>query len=307
MKKVLLATDGSPFADDAAKFLAHLPHDEKLELYVLTVLDDPSVARGYAASVSMQELVEREKETARKAYESIETMFAGSNATLHSIVKEGHRGETIVEVAKQKDVDLIVVGARGHSMVSRLVLGSTSDFVATHAHCSVVVIRSTGFLTADRPLRIVVGYEQSGPAQAALEEFAEISWGRQTDVHLVTVVSYMTGLLNEVVPDPEPLLDAAREVVERAAKQLRSSAPNTVGDVVASEHAGEGLVRYAEEHQSDLLVVGETQRSPLGRFLLGSFSRYVLRHAPCSVWISRNRTIRGTKKANEVEAASSSS
>ncbi len=296
MKKVLLAVDGSKFANDAAALVAQLPLREQLEIIVLTVLDDLAVVHGYATLKSMQELIEHERQDADAAFQNIKAMFAGTNAQLTGMVVTGHRGETIVEVAKQHQVQWVVVGARGHSMLSRLILGSTSDYVATHAHCSVLVVRPTDYEPANRELRVTIGYEDSGPAQAALEEFLEFPWGDQPEVNLVNVVSYMTGLLNEVVPDPEPLCIAAREVVERAIEPLRAAVPSATGHVIASDHAGDGLVRFAEQHHSDLIVVGETHRTSLGRFLLGSFSRYVLRHAPCSVWICRNRTIQGFDK-----------
>ena len=45
---------------------------------------------------------------------------------------------------------------------------------------------------------------------------------------------------------------------------------------------------YCEKEGIDLLVIGEAQRSSLSRLLLGSTSRFVLRHAHCSVWVARN-------------------
>ena len=95
---------------------------------------------------------------------------------------KGIVGSRLSDAANELDVDLVVVGARGRSAVRRLLLGSTSDFVATHAPCSVLVVRPTGLREGKRPIRIAVGYEESEPAEAALEEFAETSWGTQTAV-----------------------------------------------------------------------------------------------------------------------------
>jgi len=303
MRRVLLATDGSSFSEEAAWFLSHLPHTDRLDLTVITVLDDPSIARNRAATVYLKESIEREKAMANDAYQKIVQMFSGANATLSHVVKEGHRGETVIQVAEQVDADLILVGARGHSMVGRLLLGSTSDFVATHASCSVMVYRPTGLRKLSRPLKITIGFEESAPARAALEEFAEINWGRQTEVHVVSVVSHMSGFSNEVVIDPKPITEFAKSKVVKAAKQLEPVAPNATSEVIASEHVGEGLVRFAENNECDLIVIGETPRSAIGRFLLGSFSRYVLRHAPCSVWISRTRVIRESKSQDVAELA----
>ena len=47
----------------------------------------------------------------------------------------------IVETAERDRVDLVVVGSRGLSGVARVLLGSVSEYVAIHAHCSVLVAR----------------------------------------------------------------------------------------------------------------------------------------------------------------------
>jgi universal stress protein E len=48
---------------------------------------------------------------------------------------------TILEAAGRERSDLVVVGSRGLSGVARVLLGSVSEYVATHAHCSVLVVR----------------------------------------------------------------------------------------------------------------------------------------------------------------------
>ncbi len=287
MKRILLATDGSSHADEAAKFLAHLPHEGKWELIVVTVLDDPSVATNYAMATLIKERIEEERSAAVEAFARISELFTGANVEVRNIIQVGHRGETICELAKQENVDLVLIGARGHTALGRLMLGSTSDYVATHAHCGVLVYRPMPERLADRGLKVLIGYENSPAARDAVSHFSEIPWGPTVDVSAVYVVSYMAGFLDETIIDPEPIREAAQSIVDEAAAQLRSVAPSSTGVVVASEHVGEGLVNYAETNRCDLIVIGETHRSALGRFLLGSFSRYVLRHAHCSVWISR--------------------
>ncbi len=287
MKRILLATDGSPTADEAARFLAHLPHHGKWELLVVTILDDPSIATNYAMASILKERVEEEREAAQEAFNRIAELFKGANVELTSVIKVGHRGETIVEIAKTENVDLIMIGARGHTALGRLMLGSTSDYVATHAHCGVLVYRPMKTDAEGRELNVAIGYENSPAARDAVSHFCEIPWGPGIDVTAIYVVSYMAGIFDETIVDPEPIREAAQSIVDEAATRLKVVAPSAKGEVVASAHVGEGLVNYAETNNCDMIVIGETQRSALGRFLLGSFSRYVLRHAHCSVWITR--------------------
>ena len=293
MKKILLATDGSENAKEAAWFLAHLPHAEKLELIVVTVLQEPVLTRSNASASWIIESIEREKAMAQTTFEKIGQMFDGANVTLSSVIQAGHRGETIVQIAKDNEVDLVVVGACGHSTVGRILLGSTSDFVATQANCSVLAIRPTGLRNPGSPLRVAIGYVESDAAHAALEEFKEIRWGRQAEVHIATVVSYFQRSEEPIYVDTDAISAAAKTIVTNAAGLLQETVPNVKTQVIVNDHFGEGLVQFAETNKCDLVVVGETHRNAIGRFLLGSTSRFVLRHAPCSVWIARNRIAQG--------------
>lgn len=301
MRRILLATDGSINAEDAARFLSRLPHDQRFELTVLTVLEVPYVNLHYPTVEWIQECVDRDRLRARETFGKVKEMFEGANVLLDHVVREGNRGAAIVEVAKEINADLVVMGARGHSTVSRILLGSTSDFVATHAHCSVLVVRPTPNRKAGKPLRIMIGFEDSGPSLAALQEFSEIDWGTDTEVSVVAVVSYMSGVIPTELYDEASARNAVRLAAKDASRQLSQSAPSAVVRVIASEHAGEGLVTFALDHESDLIVLGETARSRLGRVLMGSVSRFVLRHAPCSVWITRNRIIEHKSPPQETQ------
>jgi nucleotide-binding universal stress UspA family protein len=56
--------------------------------------------------------------------------------------EEGEPAEAILDAAVHWGADLIVVGSHGRSRVGRFLLGSVSDRVVRHAHCSVQVVRT---------------------------------------------------------------------------------------------------------------------------------------------------------------------
>ncbi len=293
MKKILLATDGSQPARDAARFLARLPHDEKIELIVVSVLVVPGVGVRGSSLAGMGDWIDKwmaqERTSAEQAFADIEAVFEGANVSLTHVVREGFSSEAIVAIARETQPELLVIGATGHSAIARMLLGSTSDYVATHAPCSVLVVRPAKAMNQDHRLRIAIGYEESEPAQAAIEEFAEFGWAGETDVRVVSV-TYQPRFYDA------PNVGSSPEGVKKAAEQLHAFAPQATGSVVQSDHIGEGLVKFIEEEEIDVMVVGETPRTRLGRVLMGSMTRYVLRHAPCSVWITRNRMIAGASK-----------
>ena len=84
---------------------------------------------------------------------------------------------------------------------------------------------------------------------------------------------------------------AAMSALDAATEQVRTSAPSVQSHLIECDHIGEGLIEFLEEQGIDLVVVGESRHSTLGRVLLGSVSQFVLRHASCSVWVARNQTV----------------
>lgn len=287
--KVLFATDGSSHAQQAAWLLSHLPHREPLELAVLTVMQTPSYVNTPRVNEEWYaESMQRERQFANATFQRTAELFEGADVRLHQITREGSRGQEIVDEAKQRGADLIVVGARGHSAVDRILLGSTSDFVATHADCSVLVVRPTGLQEApDRPLRVALAFDGSPASQTAIEQFRRFVWGPRAELHVVHIVSYVSGLLTEMPVDRTVIRTDAAAGVEQAVESLRTVAPHGQGHLIESDHVGEGLTRFVEQQKCDLVVLGDTGRGGLSRFFLGSVSRFVLRHAGCSVWITR--------------------
>jgi len=290
--KVLIATDGSNYAEEAAAFLARLPHREPMELTVVAVT--PSIE--IFGNVEMVEWKERyheeEKRKAVQACERIERLFLGADVTLESVISAGHVGTQITDEAKKRACDLVVVGALGHTTLERMVVGSVSDFVATHSPCSVLVFRPG--VVRDRShhdLHLCVAYDNSEPSKFALKQLEAFQWGPQT--HLDIVSGFASPMSYSEFPmevDIREIQKGLETQLEAVAEEVRPSFPKVNSEIIQVFNVGDSLVDYTREKQSDLLVVGDTGNGLIARFLMGSVSRYVLRHAACSVWIARNPT-----------------
>lgn len=291
--KVLLATDGSPHAEFAAATLCRLPHADPLDLTVMTTVILPDVGTDASSMAWGTEFLEQQQKIAKEHFAHIERMFDGANATLRHKMSEGHVGQSIVVEAEQFAADLIVLGAKGHSTVERILLGSVSDFVATHASCSVLVVRPAA---VDRPLErfhVTIAYDGSAPSEAAVDQFTQFGWGPAAECHLLRVLPLIRTFRQDLLPAesthrPEQQMAAVR-ANERVVGRLRRVAPRSESHVIESDHVPEAIVSFAASHHADLVIVGSTGHSALHRILLGSVSRYVLRHAAASVWIARHR------------------
>lgn len=287
--RVILATDGSQFAEEAACLLAHLPHSEKLELIVLFISNMPNLHGTSITAELMKRLEVADEKKAASLFAHLKDIFDGANGSIELVVSHGHIGTTIVREAEARKINLIVLGAVGHSLFERM-FGSTSDFVATHAKCSVLVVRPTGLKMAKRPIDVCIAYDETHPASVVFEQLAQFGWGTNTKMEVVSVVTIPFAYSE--IPyefDLDEIKLVRRQVVMSAADGLRKLSPNVETHVIDSNHVGDGLVQFAKKKGSDIIVMGNTGSGMLSTFLLGSVSKYVLRHAQCSVWIARKQ------------------
>jgi nucleotide-binding universal stress UspA family protein len=288
--RVILATDGSKHAEQAASLLARLPHAQPLELIVLAVTPMLDFHGSLEVVEWMKRSKEAEKVKALEVCQRIERLFEGANARVQSRVIEGHPGSTIVGLAESWNAELVVLGAMGMNMLDRLMLGSVSDFVATHAPCSVLVVRPNQTEGTRHDLKLCIADDESPPSRFALKDLSTFGWGGHTHVDVVNVV--LSPLTYSDIPfdfDAESIRLTMLEQLNARLGEYHALSPHVQTHVVESSHIGEGLVDFARRHASDILVLGSTGRSILARFLLGSASRFALRHAHCSVWIARQR------------------
>jgi nucleotide-binding universal stress UspA family protein len=140
-KTILLCSDGSDHALRAIHAGADLARKYEAELILLTTAEtNSSVGRTYT---SLQ--LSNQIDTILEAQEEIESR---SSALLTSLGVEfrtrreqGHPVDRIITVAGDEEADLIVMGARGLSTFSALLVGSVSAGVVQHAPCPVLIVK----------------------------------------------------------------------------------------------------------------------------------------------------------------------
>lgn len=197
----------------------------------------------------------------------------------------------ILEVARQCNADLIVVGARGHSAVYRALLGSTADFVVNHAQCPVLVVR-TKLKAEEQPsssgFRIVLAYDGTPQAKLAAEQAWQFDWPSQsTQIHIVSMLEKPKLIPEESVYDPSLIAETEQALQDLAASaNTNCKITQTVRETL---HIGNAILTEALQDNADLLFVGGTGKSMLMRFFLGSTSRYLLHHVTCSIWVGREK------------------
>lgn len=289
--RILLAIDGSDDAFHAAEFFCRLPHDESMQIEVLSVVNSPDVSTSTSTRAWLDEYMENLNAAANRAYSDVKKCFEGSVVTLSHHKMSGHVGHQIVDRASEIGAELIVIGARGHSTVARLLLGSVSDYVGRHATCSVLTVRPPMEQQEPTTLRITLCYDGSKPSEKILNQFEKFAWRKGVAVQVLTVVPIFPEFPAESVELLQEQIQHdtsdAEQVAADVAARLSQNGVVAETTVTAAEHVGEAIITAADQHRSDLILIGNTGRSLLPRLLLGSVSSYVVRHAQQSVWLVR--------------------
>jgi nucleotide-binding universal stress UspA family protein len=138
IRRILLATDLSPASDGAAVHALDLAHDLGADLLVLSVID-PNSARLAGRS---KERIDQLRAGREQAAQGLVGRGRQAGVQVSFLIWEGEPGEAIVDAAASEQVDMVVVGSHGRGSMSRLFIGSVSEYVVRHAPCPVLVVRA---------------------------------------------------------------------------------------------------------------------------------------------------------------------
>ena len=290
---ILLATDGSKASQDAEWLLERIPFSSPTNLTIAHVEVIPSLTdlkREFPSSV--ERILEQFHAHCETLLAEEVRRFEGINGTVQSCLRRGHPAEAVIDLAEEKNCELIIVGARGQSPAQQFLLGSTSASIAKHAHCSVLVTRpSEKVKKPTRAVRIVLAIDESDASQSAVEMLSKIPWGESVEILVISV------LQNEIhfrdwdtemrlaFDEKEKL--SREKTVHAAVDRLKASTSRVAGEVLRAESIVEELLNTLQRVDADLVVMGHRGMSRVKRFFWGSICEKTLRHAKCSVWIHR--------------------
>jgi nucleotide-binding universal stress UspA family protein len=137
IRKILLGYDGSPQSQKALDAALDLAKQYKAELFILTVVQPPE----FGDDVEAEAVIENSRAYHEQLLAHARPPVDESGVAAHYEVAVGHPAEQIIYHADRQDADVIVVGHRGRSKFTRLLLGSVSKHVVQYARRQVLVVR----------------------------------------------------------------------------------------------------------------------------------------------------------------------
>lgn len=277
IKRILLATDFSETAANAAQFATRIAADNNAELHVLSV---------HVINGTMPDINASLYEDAEKRLDDY--VIDGDVTTIKAIRTGAAAAPVIVDYAEAEAVDLIVIGTHARRGLARLFIGSVASEVVRSAAQSVLVIDPAHTVFSRSFDRIIAPVDFSPASLAALREAEAIAHRHDAKLQVVHAVEPMPlELYSHSVAAADE--DDAREALASFLSKAELTLP--VESVVTTGSPHTQIVELAEQHRTDLIVMGAKGRGAVERLLLGSSTDRVLRMAPCPILVHRGEHV----------------
>ncbi|MEL7421122.1 MAG: universal stress protein [Cyanobacteria bacterium J06555_3] len=287
MKKILLCSDGSTFAENAyryaAWFAARLNADEVDVLCVSDIRAQQTSRQNLSGSIGidakenlLNRLVELEHEKAKINHQRTKLVLQEAAQTLKGEGVEHinllHETGFLVDcLAKfETDCDLVVLGKRGEAAeFASGHLGANLERIVRSSH-KPCLITSRQFKSLER---VLVAYDGSPTSQKILQFIANSAVFTGLELHLVTAAK------NTADSTAIAKIDSARQTLKQAGIEPICS--------VVAGHSEKAISNYVSEQDISLLVMGAYGHSRIRHLVIGSTTAQMLRSSHIPVLLFR--------------------
>lgn len=288
--RILFATDFSEDARRAQEYAIHLADAWDAELEVLHVIEAPREVGEDTESFAM---MERSRTAAAQQLEEVRDDLARRGIPARVRLLLGDPGEHIRHAAREKDMNLIVLGAQGRHNLLYGLIGTTAERLVHDGPCPVLAVPGSRrdaaeSLPADRPAvirRILAPLDFSTPSLDAVEYAVHLAQGVGAAVTLMHVLEPACYDLDCGLGMIEGE-SSKRDYWNRQLMELRDvvTAFGIPADVeISGGLPSDTILASALRHHIDLIVMGTHGRGKMPSERCGSVADAVLRLASCPV------------------------
>lgn len=287
LKHILVATDLSPYARNAAERAAYLSKAQQASLDLLYVANPAPFERLKQLVVPDDDLLKRVLDSAGEKIHALAAMlFQRYDISAGAQVASGSVTTEITRVVQYKHCSLLVCGARGQSVARRLLLGSTVQKMLSRMPCPLLVVKPA---PRDAYRTVLVPVDFSPVSLRAIELARRIA--PQAEIILLHVYEAPFESSVRFAHIDHDTLTHYRNVIRKDAVAQLAALSKAAGmpdarQIVVHGDPGWRIAEQEQELECDLIVVGKQGTSALEELLVGSVTKHVLSESQCDVLVS---------------------
>jgi len=282
MKKICVPTDFSKQATNAIDLAVEISQKSVGEIILFHVIEHPiSISYSGGSSELMaggkgldkDEQVYILKLMEKMKHDLAEVRGKYSKANIQTSVVVGRPYESISEVIEEQKADLIIMGTKGTSGLSEILVGSNAEKVVRNAPCPVITVNE--HCEASQIKAIAFATNLASGQDKIIESLIELQKLFEAQLHLVRI-----NTINNFERDKDVLKFMKKFAVDH---NLENYTLNTYNDLEEED----GIVSFAEEKGADMIAMATHGRSGVKHLLSGSIAEDVVNHAKRPVWTAR--------------------
>jgi nucleotide-binding universal stress UspA family protein len=291
--RMLITLDGSQTAEKVLPYARALAGSFKMPVELLGVIDIShytSRERVHYLDTFIDNAIRRNQEYLKRVAKTFPTGF------VETTVEGGAPAETIMTKAAKNKGTLVVMATHGRSGLKRWFLGSVAEKVLRGASNSTLLIRANEETTTSdqvTPSRIIVPLDGSKLAEGILPTVVELAKALKLKVVLLRAYSVQPlaygykDFLHSPKEIEAELKKATTSYLDHWVELLKSAGIADVVLSISNGQAAEVIIELAKEAPHSLIAMCTHGRSGVKRWLLGSVTEKVLRHAAGPVLVFR--------------------
>ncbi len=143
IEKILVPTDFSECSMQALQYGLELAKTFQAELIIANVVQLPIYpVGGFGEDIIIdQGLTQEFRDAAHKSLAEIKEKEVSDDVACRTVMREGTPFQQIIEIARDENVDMIVIATHGHTGLKHILIGSTAERVVRKACCPVLTVR----------------------------------------------------------------------------------------------------------------------------------------------------------------------
>jgi nucleotide-binding universal stress UspA family protein len=295
--RIVVATDVSSNAGAALDWAVALAREHGATITLVHAIEPVTLS---SIPLALQDAVAQQLASLED-----EVRNAGVDVTSRSGV--GRTWEIVAEAVADVGADLIVVGARGHTPYTGMLLGSTADRIIRTARVPVLTVHPGDAQAPEHIRTVLVATDFSEEAGLACDVTLRLL-GPPAGHKLVLLhaweplVDYGFGVAGPIAHQLDDVESEVRAMLGPVAERLRAGGWD-VEVAIRQGYPAAVIEREADLMSADLIAVGTRGRTGLRNLMLGSIAERVLHHAPCPVLSVRHpEEMEGSGAAEETRA-----
>ncbi|MEI8137727.1 MAG: universal stress protein [Bacteroidota bacterium] len=266
MKNILVPTDFSKNADNALYYAIELAKKENAKLILLHAYNIKYESGAVPYSLIAEETAGLKKESNKQLKESCLKITHAGKIKYESLSIEGFTVDVILNISKEKEIDMVVMGTKGATGFSNVIFGSNTAKIIEKAKCPIIAVPEDASFQSIKKITYATSYNHSD--FRALKKIVEIAEPFNAQINVLHI--------SDNIESPEIEKGLMKAFMEEVNHKIQYN--NISFQIMRGENIEDALEEYIEEGSTNMLVMSTHHRNFFDKIFGKSVTKHMAYH-----------------------------